>query len=339
MPPSSVLMVAGPSTGGIRRHVLLLRDELRSRGFDVTVASPVGVAEPDVLLSFRPGALPRDLGALARAAARADVVHAHGLKAGWLAVLARARPLVLTVHNVVPAGSPLAFLQRALPRFCSHVIATAGDVARAMGARATTTVIPAARPGVRASRPRAEVRSALGIDPAAPMLVCVARLHPQKDLTTFLGVVSKVHEAEEDVRAVIVGEGPAERDVRAEIRQRGLGEVVAMAGRRDDAPDVIAAADVLVVSSRWESGPFVLAEAAELGTPAVSTRVGWAERLLPDELLAPAGDPRALAEAVVTVLADPDPARFAKESLARASFLDTSPLVDDVVEVYRAVTR
>src|SRR6476646_9278934 len=83
-----VLLVRGPSAGGIRRHVDALAAELPAVGWTPTVLAVPG----DV----------RAIVAIRRAAAGVDVVHAHGLTVGWWAsVVPRRPPLVVTVHNVV----------------------------------------------------------------------------------------------------------------------------------------------------------------------------------------------------------------------------------------------
>ncbi|HWJ97850.1 MAG TPA: glycosyltransferase, partial [Acidimicrobiales bacterium] len=140
---SNCLQVLGPSAGGIRRHVATLAEGLEARGRAVTVAGPAGVMDglwPDA------AAVPAALGASAPSAVRrlrplvrqADVVHAHGLTAGWLAWAAGAGPkLVVTVHNLVldeAAGASTAVLRRLegwLPgRACETIVISAPMQAR-----------------------------------------------------------------------------------------------------------------------------------------------------------------------------------------------------------------
>jgi glycosyltransferase involved in cell wall biosynthesis len=83
---------------------------------------------------------------------------------------------------------------------------------------------------------------------------------------------------------------------------------VRVLGRRNDVPELLCAADVLLVPSRWfEAFSLVLAEAAACGTAAVASRVGGIPEVLLDGetgLLVPPGDPPALLEAATRLLAD-----------------------------------
>ena len=125
-----VALVVGTTAGGTGAHVRMLATGLAGRGIDVSVFGPpsadaafgfgaaAGVTFSPVEFGDRPR--PGDVAAVLRlrrllghgsAAAKSDVVHAHGLRAGALTVLAlaglrhRARPgLVVTVHNGPPAG-------------------------------------------------------------------------------------------------------------------------------------------------------------------------------------------------------------------------------------------
>jgi len=321
--PGSVLVVRGPSAGGIRNHVTALVDGLRSRGWAVRVADPDGGRAIDQR--------------------GVDVVHAHGLRMGWLASLVpRRKPLVVTVHNVVlddVAGRAAAWprrLERALPRRVDAVIATSADVARRFGAGAV--VIAPVGPAPVVHHARSAVRRALGVPDGVALVVVVARLHRQKGLDTLLDAAPLLT----GVRVVVVGEGPQEARLRARIADEELGAVVSLAGPSANAADELAAADIVVVPSVWESGPLVLAEAMELGRPVVTTPVGFAPELVDDGVtgrVVPVGDPGALAAAVQALVADPaTTARLAAAGRDRVeAWLDRDGAIDRVIDVYRAV--
>ncbi len=93
MTAGRVLQLLGPSSGGIRRHVAYLAGELRATGWEVRFAGPDGVlADLDHVVPVPPGLDPRGVLRARRALrpllAGVDVVHAHGLKPGWIAALA-----------------------------------------------------------------------------------------------------------------------------------------------------------------------------------------------------------------------------------------------------------
>lgn len=342
-----VLQVLGPSTGGIRRHVTYLRDHLRSTGWDVEVAGPAGSIDGlDHVVAIprrdRPVGTVRAWAQLRPLVERFDVVHAHGLKPGLLVGAMRARPpAVLSVHNLVldevagRAALPLRWLEGVLPGRVDAVIAVSrGTAERFSGAAASGVlrVIPPAGPPPQPSLSRDAVRAALGIEPGEDLVVTAARLSPQKGLDVLIAAAAQVVGQRPGLRWFVFGEGAEHDDLRRAITHRDLDDVVVLAGPRRSVDDELAAADLVVVTSRWESGPLVLLEAAALGRPIVSTDVGLARSLLDPESgrLVPVGDPTALADAVLAALQDPtgqppaDPSRFAPDRLA-----------EQVADVYR----
>jgi glycosyltransferase involved in cell wall biosynthesis len=351
-----VLHVVGPSAGGIRRHVAVLSDGLERRGWDVTVAAPTGVMDGLGRSSIE---VPVSLGARAPKAIRslrplvrdADVVHAHGLTAGWLAWAAGAADrLVVTVHNLVldeAAGRSAPLLRRlegALPDRAREVIVISEQMRRRFDPDGTDehlVVIPPVGPEPVAHRSRDDVRAELGLDERTSLLVLVGRLHPQKGIGTALDALARL---DSGVHLAIVGDGPSRPDIEAQIARLGLVERVHLLGRRDDAADFFAAADVVVVSSIWEGFGLVVAEALHLGRPVVATAVGPIPSMVVDGetgRLVPPSDPVAMASAVDDLLSDPDHAAVlgqAGAKLVRPHF-DTDALVGRVEDVYRLVTR
>lgn len=358
--PEHALLLLGPSTGGIRRHVAALADHLLGAGWAVTTAGPAGVLDSGAGWHHVPLAVPEGPGDLTRLpsfrrelSALADgttLVHAHGLKAAWAASLARVPcPLVATVHNLVlrEAAGPMAPILRALegrlPGRVDHLIAVSEGIASRFApqgrSRAAITVIPPAGPAPVPVRASAEVRSAAGVPEGAPMIVCVARLHPQKDLPTALAALGAMSAP---AHLVVVGVGPDEVALRACADEHGVAGRVHWVGHRANVADELAAADAVLISSLWESGPLVLLEAMQLGLPVVSTPVGLATELVEPGVtgwLVPVGDHVAMAAALDQVLTVPAEAR-AVGARGRDRVLATfgpDELAARVVEVYRSV--
>lgn len=318
-----MLQLLGPSTGGIRRVVQSLSEALRERGWTVTVAGPAGVLDgvgrldveipiPDFLAV--PGLL-RSRRSLGPLGAGFDLVHAHGLKPGLLAASLRPRPLlVVSVHNLVldevagPKAPLLRLLEGRLPRWSDRVIALSDEVADRFGSAGNVVTIPPAAATPVPQRSAAEVRRAYGVRPDEHLLVTAARLNPQKDLPMLLDAVDRLRRRRRGVRLLVLGEGREEAALRARTAELGLDDVVTFAGARPSAADELAAADVVVVSSRWESGPLVLFEAMQLGRPVVTTAVGAAPEVVTDGVsgrLVAVGDAAGFADALEQVLADP----------------------------------
>jgi glycosyltransferase involved in cell wall biosynthesis len=113
---------------------------------------------------------------------------------------------------------------------------------------------------------------------------------------------------------------------------------VRLLGRRDDVADLLAAADVCVLPSRWEARSLTAQEALRAGTPLVATRTGGLPELLGDAAeLVPVEDAGSLAEALVRVLADPGHAARLSEAGRRqaATWPDEAATARQLVAVYR----
>jgi glycosyltransferase involved in cell wall biosynthesis len=355
--PMRIALVAGTTAGGTGAHVRMLAAGCAAGGAAVTVLGPEAVvgswsaALPGVTITpVEFGSRPRPADAVAvlrlrRAFALADVVHAHGLRAGALSVLARAglrglaRPgLVVTVHNAPPTGAvAVAAIYRALERIVARgadlVLCVSGDLERRMAANGTRrvgrAVVPAADPADPGAGPA---------DPAAgrPVVLAVGRLAPQKGFGTLLEAAVSWRDMEPPPLVLIAGDGPLAANLHA--RAAALGVDAEFLGHRDDIPALLAAASVFVLPSRWEGQPLVLQEAMRAGAAIVATQVGGIPELVgrPDSagssdsavstaaLLIPPGDPDALAAAVRAVLTGPDlAARLRAAARARAATLPT----------------
>ncbi|MEV0530915.1 glycosyltransferase family 4 protein [Kitasatospora sp. NPDC050463] len=332
-----VVLVLAASTGGIGAHVRSLAQGLVAHGVTVTVCAPAGT---DALFGFSrtgarfhlvditPTAGARSdataIGELRRAFTGADVVHAHGLRAGLLSDLALRTagrfpglrpetPLVVTAHHALLATGMERRLQRLMERRVARaadlVLGASSDlVARARELGATDARLgPVAAPPMPEGRlERAEARAALlGEGPDRPLVLAVGRLVPQKAFGLLLDAARELAALDPEPLLLIAGDGPEA----AGLRERVAAEkaAVRLLGYRTDVPDLLAAADVLVVSSRWEARSLVVQEAMRAGVPVVATAVGGIPELVGDAaVLVPPGDAAALGRAVRELLGDPD---------------------------------
>ncbi len=163
--------------------------------------------------------------------------------------------------------------------------------------------------------PRLEsVRAELGARPADKLIATVGRIHPRKDLETFIRAAARVGAAAPAARFAIVGaaEGGQEEAYRERLRalahQLGLGDRLVFAGARRDIPDVMAALDLFVLTSRHEGFGRVVAEAMGAGRPIVVTDEGAPPELVAHGhlgLTAGPGDPEAFARQMLSLLSDP----------------------------------
>lgn len=156
---------------------------------------------------------------------------------------------------------------------------------------------------------RASVRAQLGLPAAAHVVLTVGRMTEQKGHQHLIAALPAVLAHVPDTSTVLVGVGPLEDDLRARVRALRLEHRVCFAGRRDDVPALMAAADLFVLPSLFEGLPLVVLEAMAAALPVVGTRVcGTAEAVVDGVTgrLVPAQDPRSLAEAMCEALEQPE---------------------------------
>lgn len=355
-----VLQLLGPSSGGIRRHVATLGNMLGDFGIPTSVAGPLGVMDSiyegasvvEVTDSPHPK---RVLGAVrqVRELGHYEIIHAHGLKAGLVALLAkREQKVVLTIHNVVldaPASAKQKFLnwlERQIVSRSDFVIAVSPEILERFSGEvrpnASRFVLPAS-PAPEPTKNREPARAELGFSENTFVVVVVARLHKQKDLPTFLRAWAEVSKRvpQGSIRALIVGDGPDKESLTKLRSDLGLEESVSLFGNSPYAVDQLNAADLMALSSVWEGAPLVVCEAMQLGLPIVSTDVGVIAQMVGDEggRIVKVGDHRGLASAIVEIIESPDLARkmSVRNAEVGASLYGAEPLVSQVSEIYREV--
>lgn len=355
-----VLLVLGTSAGGVGRHVHGLASGLVAQGHSVVVACPqevedrfgfagTGARHVALTVTDRPHPL-RDLRALSTLGdllRHADVVHAHGLRAGALSCLAATGsqvPVVVTLHNAAPAGGVTgrvyAVLERVVARRATLVLGVSADLVDRMahlGARVGgLAVIPGPPPPERAVDAQS-VRAGLDVTADQVLAVVVARLAPQKGLPLLLDAAGKVRDL--PLVVVVAGDGPQRQELQRHIDAEVL--PVRLLGHRSDVPALCAAADLVVSSAVWEGQPINLQEALHAGAAVVATDVGGSADVVGDAaLLVPGGDAQALADGIRLLVTDAgERARRRELSRQRARELPTeADAVAAALRVYADVT-
>ena len=158
---------------------------------------------------------------------------------------------------------------------------------------------------------RARIRGELGIGPQERLVVQIGRLAKSKRNDLLLEAVADLRELG-PIRVLLVGEGAERESLIAKAHSLGIAHSVTLCGYRDDAPRVLAAADVLALTSDKEGLPIVILEAMALGCPVVSTAVGDVPAVLrsgESGWIVPVNDRDALRRALAEALGDPDLAR------------------------------
>jgi glycosyltransferase involved in cell wall biosynthesis len=343
--PPSVLHVSQPTSGGVGCYVAAAGADQQARGWTVAVACPDHgplVRDLDAhgvpRLSWAAGRTPR-LAATSEAlrlhrliaAAQPDVVHLHSSKAGLAGRLAlRGRlPTLFQPHGWSwlalsgPAVAAAVRWERRAARWTDALVC----VGEGEAAQGRTQRVPGnyalVRNGVDLSRfrptghaGRAAARAMLGLEPAAPLAVCVGRVCRQKGQDALLEAWPRVTTRHPTATLAVVGDG----DLLPALRQRAPAGV-RFAGAVDDARPWYAAADVVVLPSRWEGLSLSLLEALASARPVVATAVAGLADELPPEAGAVVGvdDPAQLADAIAGRFDSPERAREEGRAAARAA--------------------
>lgn len=356
----TALQICGPVAGGVRSHLRVLVPTLREFDWRAPLAGPPGVLDParteyPVHLAWGRGAhrlapgVARIRSAVERE--RPRVLHAHGLKAGVAALMARTGvPVIVTAHNVViaeTAGRAEALLggvERELFTRADLVIAPSAQVADTIGETAPDANVVIQLPAFPApvvERTTSEVRAALGVPVDQPWVVVPARLHPQKNLIAVLDVAERLTHRRPGVRFSIFGEGPQRVELEAAIAKRGLSATVELAGVVANGPEVMAAADAVALTSAWEGVPLSIPESVWVGTPVVATPVGVAEEMLTGGRgrVVPHGDIDGFVDALDAVLDHSVGASPSQSATDPPAGLAPGPLIEELISLYRGVSE
>jgi glycosyltransferase involved in cell wall biosynthesis len=212
--------------------------------------------------------------------------------------------------------------------------AVTGQVAEVMSrrlriARGKIDVIPRGRDpaalGTRTPQRRAHARAALGISDEAALVMAAARHEFQKGLDILLEAVPALLARNSKARLLIAGrEGSETAKLRAVVERMGIESSVRFLGHREDVADILCAADVFAFPSRWEGLPGGILEAMALEAPIVASDLPPIREVAPNQecaALVPPDRPDALAEALASVIEEPDAAQ-ARAQRARARFLE-----------------
>lgn len=267
-----------------------------------------------------PTLLPRLRAELVRLAP--DVVHTHLFTAlawgGVAAKLAGVPRVFYTEHAAHPDDERWTpWVRRPLARLLDGVVGCSAAAVAAVERAGWARGVPVCQidNGVRvAGRPRAAFA-------AGPLRVgTVGRLVPIKGQRHLIEAVGLVRRAGLDVRLTIVGEGPLERELVAQVEAAGLGDVVSLPGPTDRVAQVLAGFDLFALPSISEAMPITLLEAAAAGLPLLVTTGGGGPTLLQAGAggwAVPPSDPAALAEKITLAASMP---RDALRGLGDASY-------------------
>jgi len=256
----------------------------------------------------------------------AQVLHAHMYRAEVVGVAALDiveqrtghRPfMVSTVHSSrfrSPADREL--LERITPKINRLIAVSDAIVEKLVAEGRDTTAISRVYNGVDLERfdeatGGEAIRAELDIPADAPLAVVVGRLEPEKGHPTLIEAWPVVHHHFPSAHLLVVGEG-SERDrleglAAAHLRAEICCASVHFLGRREDVPQILAAADVVVMPSYREAQGLAIVEALAANRPVIASNVGGIPEMIrsgENGMLVPSQDPSALASAIALLFRD-----------------------------------
>src|SRR5688572_27350753 len=279
----------GRELRGNERQLLLLANELKTRGHDVLVSSRLEaplqaeLGKSGVMTTpIRPRG---DLDGLAAWAFRGLVRREQPdavlltswkrvLTAAWAARRANAKRVIvrLGIVRAWPARKRPAWrLRQAFENFVDVLVVNSSDVAATWMETAPwfpperlRVILNAVAPAVGAA---ARIRSELQLDSSVRLVASVGTLEQRKGIDLLLRALARLP----DVHGVFAGNGPDASSLRALASVIGLDGRVHWLGQRSDVPDVLADSNAFVIASRQDSIANAMLEAMSVGLPVVAT--------------------------------------------------------------------
>ncbi|MGH9460624.1 MAG: glycosyltransferase [Vicinamibacteria bacterium] len=295
-----------------------------------------------------------------------DLLHAHWVVPNGAMALPAARrgglPLVVSLHGsdvflsekkrIFRQAARLVFRRAAAVTACSDDLA---ERSRALGASPRPVVIPYGVDTASFQPTREEVtrlRERLGLAAAQPMVLAVGRLVHKKGFEVLVEAIPRLVARHSDLKVVIAGGGDLAASLAARADASGVRDHLVLVGKvsREELPAYYGAAMVTAVPSIHDDAgnvdglPNVVLEALASGSSIVASAVAGIPQAVShrkEALLVPERDPKALAEAILELLASPD----VRESLGRnareraRSVFSWGRVGDQFEDVFRTVTR
>lgn len=319
--------------GGIARHAVDLGLWLRARGHDVVFAGAPGeildAERENFYVPISTDRVSGDSGLMSRIGhvltcsmklrrflrdEGADLIHCHESAPAIVARLASAGmsiPVLLTYHG----SEPERIRQFArVGRLTAQKVITpshrsAGDLINRGG-------LPESRvrviglgvktpPPVSAALVDSLRRELLGSE-GRILVVVVARIAYQKGIDILIRVVRRINRDRQDIRVVVVGDGELMDEMEALSAASGTDRLIRFVGHIDEPRIYLDAADLFLLTSRWEALPISIVEAFRAGLPVVAADTSGVAELVDSSVGAvlPIGDEEAFAGAVLKICGD-----------------------------------
>jgi glycosyltransferase involved in cell wall biosynthesis len=212
------------------------------------------------------------------------ILHCHSSKAGALGRAAASfrlrRPICLYSPAAIaaPLGAKYLKIEKMLAPYTDRFVAVSDSeraeiVGWSLAEQSSVDVVyPWIDQGYFKPSPQHQARVSLGFGPG-PVVLGMGRLTAQKDPTSFVAIIKQLRLQHPDVKAVWLGSGEGERSFRNAVAEASLEGVVRLIPWQHDVRGYIAAADVLLSTSIFESFGYMVAEALSMELPVVATDI------------------------------------------------------------------
>ena len=273
---------------------------------------------------------------------RVNIIHTHSSRDGWLVGAAGkwlGIPVFRTRHLLTRIGGPFVYAHLAdrvitVSEGVRQYLIEAGVPAKHIIAVPTGINLKRFNP----ARPDlADVRNRLGIPRTAFVIGIVAVLRFPKGHRFLLEAVQRLVPEFPQLKLLIVGTGPQERNIKNLIAELKLQDHVLMLGQQDNVPSILKALDAFVLPAQEEALGTALVEATAMGVPVVATQIGGIPEVVGDAgLLFPSEDVDALVSQLRRLMRSPElAARMRAQGMERAHQLyDENLMVRRTEDLY-----
>lgn len=320
-------VVTGLGQGGAERVVCDLADQMYKRGYNVKIAYLTGrvLTEPRFknieLINLNLSnllSIPKAFFLLSKVIREfsPDVVHAHMVHANILTRLVRVttpmNKLICTAHSSNEGGSIRMLMYRITHNLADITTNVSNEAVKSFIKKRAVknSDIITTYNGIDLSnfyfiRSREEIIKELNLSLDDRLILAVGRFNESKDYPNLLHSFRILKNKNiKSIKLIIAGDGELRAEVEKKISDLDLKQDVLLLGRRNDIPKLMSAADLFVLSSKYEGFGLVVAEAMACNTLVVATDCGGvAEVLNNEQFLVPPSNPEKLANKILDVLA------------------------------------
>jgi len=186
---------------------------------------------------------------------------------------------------------------------------------------------------------REEARENLGLDAEDGIILYTGRLHPQKGLIYLIEAFQNIVQECPSAKLIIVGTGPS-KDKLVDFARKARLKNISFTGyvEKHHLNQLLAAADVYVSPSVYETFGMAVLEALASGLPIVATNVGGLSEIVENGengFLVPSRNPDALSDAVLKMLfSETMRSKFSRNNRIKAKKYSDDVIFPKILDIY-----